>query len=64
MNTIPHIIGMEKDYKKVQELSQDQKTLVIEALGYSLADANVSGNGVRKQILETFICFINRGEIL
>ena len=52
------------DYTKVQALTAEQKDLVLEALGYALSDANVSGKGKRKQILETFVAFTDRGLII
>ena len=62
MTTIPRLVGFE--YKKVQALTQDQRDLVIEALGYTLADSGIKQLGKRRKMLETFVAFVDRGEIL
>ena len=61
--TIPKLVGF--DYKKVQALTQDQKDLVIEALGYALEDQKMRKNMTKvRAMLATFVAFIDRGEIL
>jgi hypothetical protein len=62
MITIPRLVGFE--YKKVQALTDDQKSLVVEALGYTLADSGIKALKKRRKLLETFVAFVDRGEIL
>lgn len=62
MATITRLDGF--TYTKVQSLSQDQRDLVIQALGYTLADSGIKALKKRRKLLETFVAFIDRGEIL
>ena len=66
MKTIPHIVGLENQYVKVQPLTLEQKTLALEAFGYALAESGYlyKNENVKKEVIETFVSFLDRGLIL
>ena len=63
MKTIPKLDGFE--YTKVEPLTDNQRSLAVQALGYAFAEAGLLKNGkIKKGVLETFVSFLDRGEIL
>jgi hypothetical protein len=62
MKTIPKLDGFE--YTKVEPLTDNQRDLAVQALGYALGELGLHEDLVKGKVLETFVSYLKRGEIL